>query len=144
MNEYFLNLDIPPKSRWLHIGKDYSHHATELQTEVRKKAKEMLGDLAMGLNKTFILYYKMLTRLAPTVNKLKDYWDEMSGLALGLGIGIDTLIFLNYGYDYSTKCTAALVRHPMARRASSLRSPIFSIVLECISLFPIVNNSENL
>lgn len=105
MKECYLNLDLPPKERWILIGKEFSIYGAELQKQVKIQAEQMLGSCAPKINYIFKKYYTVLNKLH--LNPLITFWDELHGLASGLNVSIDTLIYLNYGYDFSTKCTTA-------------------------------------
>lgn len=106
--EYNLNLDLPPKLRWVKIGKEFSQYGAQLERQVLDKSKQMLGNAAPKINFVFRSYHRFLTKI--NRNKLQVYWDEIKGLAKGLNVKVDILLYLNYGYDYSTKCTAAITK----------------------------------
>jgi len=98
---YEVNLDLLPKDRWAHIGKDYAK-------EVKKILKTVVNVVNKINDKIVPYILKNLSVLAETFPE--NYVDEMKGLALAAEVDFGEIVLFNVFYEVFSACTSIIAK----------------------------------
>lgn len=94
-----VDLDLPPRQRWVHIA---------------KANFEMMKELAGAYQEAVVHEFGAAAPVASFLSGLMklpaEYMEELEGFAEAGGIRVGLLLRLNVGYDFVAKCTSAVVR----------------------------------
>eukprot|EP01100_Stratorugosa_tubuloviscum_P011575 TRINITY_DN518_c0_g1_i1.p1 TRINITY_DN518_c0_g1~~TRINITY_DN518_c0_g1_i1.p1 ORF type:complete len:237 (+),score=91.41 TRINITY_DN518_c0_g1_i1:63-713(+) len=117
---FIINLDDPPQTRWNEVVQQHLQFIPALIADLRRQQEEELGPRLFAISLTFIL--KKISYLPQEVlNELKG----IATLTESHGLDLTKLLMLNFGYDFTARCTSAVIEGPSYSNLESRKKTIY-------------------
>ncbi|KAG8225838.1 hypothetical protein J437_LFUL004767 [Ladona fulva] len=103
-NNYVINLDQPPKQRWIALVMDYKKEISDLIENIKKNVDDLFGAKLIQLVEVYMPY------LAKTLPKI--YYEEMVGISEAIDTQLGEVVLYNLFYEFFSVCTSVIVESP--------------------------------
>eukprot|EP01100_Stratorugosa_tubuloviscum_P011576 TRINITY_DN518_c0_g1_i2.p1 TRINITY_DN518_c0_g1~~TRINITY_DN518_c0_g1_i2.p1 ORF type:complete len:427 (+),score=179.08 TRINITY_DN518_c0_g1_i2:63-1283(+) len=121
---FIINLDDPPQTRWNEVVQQHLQFIPALIADLRRQQEEELGPGIIS-NSIAWIFKKVLVGTGCLSEEVLNELKGIATLTESHGLDFNTLVLLNFGYDFTARCTSAVIEGPSYSNLESRKKTIY-------------------